>query len=328
MTPQKRRTSSVEMNCQRPAFTLVELLTVIAIITIIIGLLLPAVQGVREAARSVQCSNNVRQIALGLLNFETSFRSLPTNGWGYHWAPIPERAAGVQQPGGWIYQILPQLEAANLHNMGKGQAGLARTEQLNTMLATPLATFACPSRGYQLGPLGRFVRYVNASPTLIARTDYAINEGDWLPNWGTGPISVTEGDGRHFEWLDTEQVTGVCSVRFGTKLSGISDGTTNTYLCGEKYVGQGSYYSADDLGYDQSMLSGHDIDTSRFTISPPLRDAKTSAQNSQRFGSAHNSAMYMSMADGSVRPITHQIDDTLHRLLGNRRDGHATTLPE
>lgn len=306
----------------RAAFTLIELLAVIGIISILVALLLPAVQSSREAARRIKCSNNLRQISLGLLNFESARRRIPHNGWGYSWAAEPDRSAGITQPAGWIYQILPQLEANNIWSIGRGQSGVAKDAAINELLATPLATFVCPTRATdQLGPRGKGVRYFNANPNTVARTDYAINEGDWISNTPRGPKTLAEGDSRQFKWLDTSKVTGVSAVRFGARLAEITDGTSNTYLIGEKHVGRRSYAAGDDPGYDQSMYSGVDVDVSRWTIFPPMRDGETSLSNARRFGSAHASAFHMAWCDGSVKGLSYQIDGKVHRRSGNRRDG-------
>jgi prepilin-type N-terminal cleavage/methylation domain-containing protein len=102
------------------AFTLVELLVVIAIIGILIALLLPAIQSAREAARRSQCKNNLKQLALAVLNFESAHKHLPSGGWGYRWAPDPDHGYGITQPGSGFYSILPFHEQAALHDMGKG----------------------------------------------------------------------------------------------------------------------------------------------------------------------------------------------------------------
>ena len=108
------------MNCvrRRRAFTLVELLVVITIIGILIALLLPAVQQAREAARRAQCSNNLKQASLAMLQHEEKYKFLPTGGWGWFWVGLPDRGMGKTQPGGWLYCILPFIEQQPLYDLG------------------------------------------------------------------------------------------------------------------------------------------------------------------------------------------------------------------
>src|SRR5271165_3556364 len=95
---------------ERSGFTLVELLVVIAIIGILIALLLPAVQAARESGRRVQCSNNLKQLGLGVLQHVDTCGRFPSDGWGWGWVGDPDHGNRMGQPGGWIYNTLPFIE--------------------------------------------------------------------------------------------------------------------------------------------------------------------------------------------------------------------------
>ena len=132
-------------------FTLVELLVVIAIIGILIALLLPAIQAAREAARRLECKNHLKQISLSLLNFNEAQKRFPSGGYGYMWAPHPDRGMGLMQPGGWIYSMLPFMEHKALTQLGAGvgKDNMTDPRLLNgnvKLLKTPLGVLHCPTR--------------------------------------------------------------------------------------------------------------------------------------------------------------------------------------
>src|SRR5262245_36515861 len=108
-------------NVSKPAgYTLVEVLVVVAIVTVLIGLLLPAIQKIREAAHRIQCTNNLKQLGIAALNHESVYGRLPGGGWTGRWLGEPDRDPGKKQPGGWIYQLLRFMEQENLAAWGAG----------------------------------------------------------------------------------------------------------------------------------------------------------------------------------------------------------------
>ncbi len=124
-----------------------------------------------------------------------------------------------------------------------------------------------------------------------------------------------------------------CGLAFMSKdLQGVeanrssTDGLSNTYLVGEKYVNRLAYGTADDPGHNQSLYSGVDLDVNRWTIDPPAAD--DDGDRFRVFGSAHSAGCQLAFCDGSVRVISYTIDAETHRRLGNRRDGMPVPVPE
>ena len=102
------------------AFTLVELLVVITILGVLMGLLLPAVNSVRESMRRAQCKNNLAQIGKAAQQHLAAQGHFPSSGWGYMWTGDPDHGFGARQPGGWIYNCLPYMGLDMIHDIGKG----------------------------------------------------------------------------------------------------------------------------------------------------------------------------------------------------------------
>ncbi len=312
---------------RRRGFTLVELLVSIAIIALLIALLLPAVQAARSAARRMECRNRLKQIALAFHNHEGTFGRLPSNGWGLEWVGDPNRGTDRSQPGGWAYSLLPFLEQSALRKRGLGVSGPALSTVLGEVRQTPVSSYRCPDRsGNPLSPAGPYFPPFNAVASAnIAKLDFAVNEGDYITNTGTGPPSLSVGDSPTYVWLDVSQATGVCFQRSEIRWSDVRDGLSATYLVGEKSVMITAYETGTDPGYDQSWNSGVDLDMNLWTIDPPLQDSAT--QYERRFGSAHTGGLNMALCDGSVRFVSYSIDTATHRALGHRRDGKAVTVP-
>jgi type II secretory pathway pseudopilin PulG len=304
----------------------VELLVVIAIIAILVTLLLPAVQAAREAARRTQCKNNLKQIALGFLLHENAHGHLPTGGWGYMWMSHPDRGFDKDQPGGWGYNILPFIEEQSLHDLGKGLDGnqqLATNAQLH---ATPIGLYHCPSRRearpYPVVVAIDFVKkpFICGPVEFGARNDYAANGGERLGiGFVAGPTSFEDGD-RGYDWGETTQATGIIANRSEYQIRHISDGTTKTYMIGEKYLSPDEYSKGTSLGDDQSVYSGDERDVVRFTAGlVPFQD-RPGILDTWNFGSPHSSGFHMAMCDGSIHTISYDILADTHRLLSNRSD--------
>ena len=160
-----------------PAFTLVEILVVISLIGVLVALLLPGVQAARESARRSSCSNNMKQIGLAVKLHTDSHRIFPTGGWGADWVGDPDKGYGPKQPGGWIYNVLPYVEEANLRDRGKGQPDNAKRTILSEVMQTPIEVFNCPSwRLARAYPYTGPPTLKNAQPPeRVAKSDYAIN---------------------------------------------------------------------------------------------------------------------------------------------------------
>ncbi len=304
------------------AFTLVELLVVITIIGILIALLLRAVQAAREAARQVQCKNHLKQQALACLNHEDKFGRFPTGGWGFTTIGDPDRDFGVDQPGGWQYNILPFLEQEALHDLGAGLTGSARVDAFANRCATPLSMFACPSRrGAKARP--DFITYSYGVGNLpwASKSDYAANGGDTARSTVGYPASYAQAPS--FNWPDRSMMNGIVYMRSMIRFADIRDGASNTFLLGEKYLNPDCYETGTDPGDNENLFIGEDGDGVRYTGSlwPPMQDQ--SGLSGWGFGSAHANGLHMAFCDGSVRMMNYSIDPETYRRLGNRDDGMA-----
>ena len=348
-------------NWHRKAFTLVELLVVIAIIGILIALLLPAVQSAREAGRRTQCKDNLKQIGLAAMAHNDTQKFLPSSGWGYKWTGDPDRGFSTNQPGGWMYNLLPFIEQSATHDIAKGSPNkpLARA-QMNTVV---IPTYNCPSRrtGYDAlakGDSPFTESEYNADDSIRAtagqaRSDYAGNGGtnQQVTTGGCMPPSGSDTNtgfsarthyATNCNWWSPD-MNGVTFAISTITLKKVTDGLTKTYFCGEKSL-QPRHYKGGGPADNGAMYAGHDWDNLRWggkdgnntnktpptnADMQPLHDKDDTDDNYGRlnFGSAHPSTCMFVMCDGSVQEVSYSIDAATHWKLSNRRDGYHADIP-
>lgn len=315
---------------QQAAFTLVELLVVIAIIAMLVTLLLPAVQSAREAARNLQCKNTLKQMSLAGLNYESAMGHFPGDGWGWRWVGDPDRGSVDEQPGSWLYRILPFTEAKEIWSMASdNQPGEITDKQLEgsaRAIGTHLPWFNCPSRkDERLTPLSvSNWPYHNSGKTPAAATiSYGANWGDNTIRFEDGPSSLngevgpyTKGNGVVF-WrskLQTKHIEdGLSKTYFVTEYQWSFDPSNPTL--GENYYGIGT------------PLGGGYLTTA---VHQPQKDGileeTLAVSELGRMGSAHHSNFNVAFCDGSVRSVDYGIEIVAHQRQANRRDGGASII--
>ena len=326
---------------RRMAFTLVELLVVIAIIGILVALLLPAVQAARESARAVQCANNLKQLGLGALQHEQAYHFFPTGGWNWSWVGDPDRGFTQKQPGSWYFNVLPFIEQQALHDLGAGLPWSAKQTATVGQITTPLLMFLCPSRRPLMlfSNSGGNTAYNCGQVSNVVRADYAIDSGGDIANdqyFFSSPSSYTQADDPSFPWPDpiSDGLDGISYLRSQVTMASITDGASNTYLIGEKYLNPDGYFDGSDGGDNENAMSGYDCDNCRCagvgggsTYSnlaqpniTPMQDTPGDYE-ADIWGSPHTTGARFVFCDGSIHVISFSIDPETHRRLANRADG-------
>jgi prepilin-type N-terminal cleavage/methylation domain-containing protein len=282
-------------------FTLIELLVVIAIIAVLIGLLLPAVQKVRESAARSQCANNLHQIGLAMHAYHDTAGAFPYL-----------RSGGGQNRHTWALLLLPFIEQGNVYtSFHTPITGVNQTDGYNNFTSADpqvvaarqaqVQVFFCPSRrgAPSLSPI------TTGSTVTGVPSDYAACTGDTTTVPTTGVFQMVNSN--HMKAL--------------TRFASIKDGTSVTIMIGEKHIQLGFL---NDPIQDGLIYSGSEQQTyqRRGGASWPLALDPTAAPNSQ-FGSWHTGVCQFVFADGSVHLLRNSIPGTTLGLLANRNDGQV-----
>ena len=195
---------------KKKAFTLVELLVVIAIIGTLVGLLLPAVQAAREAGRKAQCSNNVRQVSLGSLNYESATRKYPTSGEGR------VNNTNAMNVNSFFVQILSYIEQGNIGNQWNMKRPYWHTSNM-ALAATNISTFLCPSNGITKDSFGGNCSLASPNFPYYGQTHYM-------------PVAYTDLDSATGKRIAASYKVGLLTYDQSSRVSNAIDGTSKTVI--------------------------------------------------------------------------------------------------
>lgn len=327
-------------------FTLVELLVVIAIIGVLVGLLLPAVQAAREAARRMQCSNNLKQIGLGVHNYESTYKQLPLNQ-ALAPASFSHPAPLTAHTNSWLIGLLPFIEQPALYQMWNFSYEASNDPRNGTDLNNPInpsnafvaqsviAAYRCPTDGLsaELAPQNNTgnMNLFQQSYKGVAGSNWAwgvfITNGEGI---GRGRRGDTSGNG-----LDNGNGCFIRSANFKTtvKFRDILDGLSNTLMVGEtvpefcSHTGWTHFNASTgttSVPLNQRALCGS---ATTGTKLGDLRACRYDWPTNYSFFSLHTGGAQFTLADGSVKFLTDSIEYTLYRRLGCIDDNNPVELP-
>jgi prepilin-type N-terminal cleavage/methylation domain-containing protein/prepilin-type processing-associated H-X9-DG protein len=316
----------------RRAFTLIELLVVIAIIAILIGLLLPAVQKVRDAAARSQCQNNLKQIGVAFHSYESSNGFFP---------PAYSVILSTPSATAWGLYLLPHLEQDPLYK-GYNLTGNINSTQNHTVISTHLKVFQCPAapnpnRTYSDGPIpgAAFV------PTWTGNVQWTASAGDYTVTTGVREATLNAcftggGGGDRDGALDVATLTSPADSLKGTKVLAITDGTSNTMLIGElagrpamyragkQVPGTGAFQGA---GWGDALSGENWFIGSLFDGTEPATGGPcvVNCTNSRGRGlySFHTGAANVLFGDGSVRSLNSSINHCTFAFMVTKKKGEV-----
>ena len=322
------RGASLTRRRQR-GFTLVELLVVIAIIGILVALLLPAVQSAREAARRLQCSNNLKQLGLGLLNYESSAKQFPLG--ASHPTPANWGSIHNDHHGSFLVALLPFIEQKAMYDACDFKTDTAYNSAIGGVKIHEfwVDAFLCPSdeKAFLDGNPLYHSQPNSTKGQKWATSNYAASMGN--QKFGACPFSGNmfgNGPSDHGHDATGEQISGVFShIAWGAKIQDIRDGTSNTIAIGEIRP-KCSWHARDGWMHINSLWFATTCPINyKNCEGEPGYDSACAAPNAwscdMGFKSRHPGGATFAFCDGSVHYISDGIDYNLYQKLGDRRDG-------